>query len=122
MPRLQDVPAQTHQPIATQAIMLTVRSGNMPVVSSSACTGPWFSRSSEMVLCHSTQQQDNQHERCDEASAESQQAHRSALDHVHPKPIQDLVDVEEVDTTVPGLHQGAPLHSIRWFARQGGAK
>jgi len=84
--------------------------------------GPGFHTLLKRVLCHSTQQQCNQHERHDKASAESQQAHRCALDHVHAKPIENLVDVEEVDTTVPNLHQGAPLHSVSRFAWQGGAK
>jgi len=41
---------------------------------------------------------------------------------VQSKPIEDLVDVKEVDTAVPNLHQCAPLYSVCRFAWQGGAK
>ena len=43
-------------------------------------------------------------------------------DEFDAQPVEDLVDIEEVDAAVPGLHQGAPLHGICWLAWQGTAE
>ena len=50
--------------------------------------------------------------------SDSPMAYCHTLNDMHAKPVEDLIDVEEVNADVIGLHQSAPLHSIGRLARQ----
>ena len=49
---------------------------------------------------------------------QSQIAYRHTLNDMHAKPVEYLIDIEEVNADIPSLHQSAPLNSIGWFAGQ----